>query len=53
MAPSSAAEPPPEPTGVPERLERWLSERGARFRLFEHAPVFTSDEAARVRGTPL
>jgi len=40
-------------TAVLERLERWLSERGARFRLLEHAPVFTSEEAARVRGTPI
>ena len=40
-------------TPVTERLERWLSERGARFRVMEHAPVFTSEEAARVRGTPL
>lgn len=53
MAPSAAAELPAESTSVPERLERWLTERGARFRLFEHAPVFTSDEAARVRGTPI
>jgi Ala-tRNA(Pro) deacylase len=50
--------PPPEDTtpaltAVTERLERWLRERGARFRLIEHAPVFTSEEAARVRGTPI
>lgn len=36
-----------------ERLERWLREQGAAFRLMEHAPVFTSEEAARVRGTPI
>src|SRR5262245_34389481 len=41
------------PTPVAERLERWLRERGASFRLLEHAPVFTSDEAACVRGTPI
>ena len=40
-------------TAVTERLERWLRERGAPFRLIEHAPVFTSEEAARVRGTPI
>jgi Ala-tRNA(Pro) deacylase len=40
-------------TAVAERLDRWLRERGARFRLFEHAPVFTSEEASRVRGTPI
>jgi len=38
---------------VTERLERWLREDGAPFRLIEHAPVFTSEEAARVRGTPI
>jgi Ala-tRNA(Pro) deacylase len=40
-------------TPVTERLERWLSECGVEFRLIEHAPVFTSEEAARVRGTPI
>ena len=44
---------PPSPTSVTERLEHWLRERGASFRLLEHGPVFTSDEAARVRGTPI
>src|SRR4030095_17025886 len=29
-----------------------LTAEGARSRLFEHAPVFTSAEAAQVRGTP-
>src|SRR5262245_56250905 len=38
---------------VTERLTRWLHERGVSFRLLEHAPVFTSEEAARVRGTPI
>lgn len=39
-------------TPVTERLERWLREAGVAFRVLEHAPVFTSEEAARVRGTP-
>ena len=43
----------PALTAVAERLERWLRERGAHFRLLEHAPVFTSEEASRVRGTPI
>jgi len=43
----------PGSPAVTEHLERWLRERGARFRLLEHAPVFTSAEAARVRGTPI
>src|SRR5215470_2593415 len=38
---------------VTERLTRWLHERGVSFRLLEHAPVFTSEDAARVRGTPI
>jgi Ala-tRNA(Pro) deacylase len=40
-------------TVVTERIEQWLRGEGARFRLFQHAPVFTSEEAARVRGTPI
>ena len=40
-------------TDVTVRLTRWLSEAGVAFRLVEHAPVLTSAEAARVRGTPL
>lgn len=38
-------------TGVTERLARWLEAAGVEFRVLEHAPVFTSEEAARVRGT--
>jgi len=40
-------------SAVTERLTRWLHERDVSFRLLEHAPVFTSEEAARVRGTPI
>ena len=40
-------------TPVTERLTHWLEEQGVSFRLLEHAPVFTSEEAARVRGTPI
>jgi Ala-tRNA(Pro) deacylase len=40
-------------TAVTARLEQWLTAEGARFRVLEHAPVFTSEEAATVRGTPL
>ena len=43
----------PGRTTVTERLERWLREGGARFQLVSHAPVFTSEEAARVRSTPI
>jgi Ala-tRNA(Pro) deacylase len=38
---------------VTERLVAWLREQAVPFHLVEHAPVFTSEEAARVRGTPL
>jgi Ala-tRNA(Pro) deacylase len=38
---------------VTARLAAWLREHGVAFRLLEHAPVFTSEEAARVRGTPI
>jgi Ala-tRNA(Pro) deacylase len=44
---------PGERTAVTERLERWLEAQGVAFRLLEHAPVFTSEEASRVRGTPI
>jgi Ala-tRNA(Pro) deacylase len=40
-------------TPVTERVERWLREAGAAFEVLEHAPARTSEEAARVRGTPL
>jgi Ala-tRNA(Pro) deacylase len=40
-------------TEVTDRLERWLREAGVEFAVLEHAPVYTSEEAARVRGTPL
>ena len=40
-------------TPVTDRLEGWLREAGAPFEMVEHAPVRTSEEAARVRGTPL
>jgi Ala-tRNA(Pro) deacylase len=38
---------------VTERLEQWLREARVAFEILEHAPVHTSEEAARVRGTPL
>jgi Ala-tRNA(Pro) deacylase len=40
-------------TAVTARVEQWLQEAGVAFEIFEHAPVRTSEEAARVRGTPL
>jgi Ala-tRNA(Pro) deacylase len=35
------------------RLQQWLREAGVVFELLEHAPVSTSEDAARVRSTPL
>jgi Ala-tRNA(Pro) deacylase len=36
-----------------ERVCELLSARGAAFEVLRHAPVYTSEEAAAVRGTPL
>jgi len=36
-----------------ERVRALLESRGARFDVMRHEPVYTSQEAARVRGTPL
>jgi len=38
---------------VTERLASFLREHGVAFRVMEHAPVSTSEEASRVRGTPI
>jgi Ala-tRNA(Pro) deacylase len=40
-------------TAVAVRLAQWLRDAGVPFEILEHAPVRTSEEAARVRGTPL
>jgi len=49
----SDAAPQPDRPPVTARLEGWLRAAGVPFELVQHAPVFTSEEAARVRGTPL
>ena len=36
-----------------ERLEAWLNSRRVPFSVSRHEPVYTSEEAARVRGTAL
>jgi Ala-tRNA(Pro) deacylase len=53
MASDDPVPPRPGGTAVTERLERWLREQGVAFRVVEHAPVSTSEEASRVRGTPI
>jgi Ala-tRNA(Pro) deacylase len=50
---TSPDDPVASPNAVTERLVRWLRDLGVSFRIMDHAPVFTSEEAARVRGTPL
>lgn len=39
-------------TQVTEQLLQLLEAAGARYRVLEHEPVFTSEQAAAVRGTP-
>lgn len=41
------------PASVFERLQEKLNQAGIPFSVQRHAPVFTSEEAAAVRGTPL
>jgi len=41
------------PESVFDRVENLLKEHGIAFQVLRHEPVYTSEEAARVRGTPL
>ena len=41
------------PPSVFEHLENLLQKHGIAFQVLRHEPVYTSEEAARVRGTPL
>jgi Ala-tRNA(Pro) deacylase len=41
------------PASVFERVETLLKQHGIAFQVLCHEPVHTSEEAARVRGTPL
>src|SRR5215813_8054333 len=41
------------PETVFERLETWLRRQGVAFTVLRHEPVFTSEQAAAVRGTSL
>lgn len=36
-----------------EQLENWLQHQGVAFTVLRHEPVYTSEQAASVRGTPL
>ena len=41
------------PASVFEQIESLLNQHGIAFQVLRHEPVFTSEEAARIRGTPL
>ena len=43
----------PEEGTVTDRLVAYLRDNGADFRVMTHEPTRTSEESARVRGTPL
>jgi hypothetical protein len=38
---------------VYDRVESLLKQHGIAFQVLRHEPVYTSEEAARMRGTPL
>lgn len=40
-------------TPVTDRLKQLLAAKQVEYQLSQHAPVYTSEEAAAVRGTPL
>ena len=41
------------PSPVFDRLQQFLDGKAVKYDVLRHAPVFTSEEAAAVRGTPL
>jgi Ala-tRNA(Pro) deacylase len=41
------------PLSVFERVEALLKQHGIDFQVLRHEPVYTSEEAAKIRGTPL
>jgi Ala-tRNA(Pro) deacylase len=41
------------PESIFDRVENLLKQQGVSYRVMRHDPVYTSEEAARVRGTPL
>jgi len=42
-----------ETSPVFEKIKKLLDENGITYRLFEHEPVFTSEQAAKVRNTKM
>src|SRR5438034_7853260 len=41
------------PPSVFDRINDWLQQAGVTFTVLRHEPVFTSEQAAAVRNTPL
>jgi Ala-tRNA(Pro) deacylase len=41
------------PTSIFDRVGQLLQKQGIELQVLRHEPVFTSEEAARIRGTPL
>src|SRR6516165_10779340 len=40
-------------SSVFDRINTWLQQQGVSFTVLRHEPVYTSEQAAAVRGTPL
>ena len=53
MVPNLCFHAPQVNASVFERVESLLTRHGIRFDVLRHAPVYTSEEAAAVRGVPL
>jgi len=43
----------PKSASIFDRVEQLLAEHGVAFEVLRHEPVYTSEQAAAVRGTPL
>jgi len=41
------------PQSVFQQVEKLLTGHGITFQMLRHEPIYSSEEAARVRGTPL
>ncbi len=42
-----------ETSPVLEKIKKFLDENGVSYQLFEHEPVFTSEQAAKIRNTKM
>src|SRR5215208_4932433 len=50
---TTTGEPPADLAPLTRRIVDLLDTNGVAYRLLRHPPVLTSEEASRVRGTPL